>query len=881
MRIQIEELFHEVADLTVEARAQYFEEHGVSTLTRREVEALVAFDAPYHATLDRSVGQVAQQALARLEPKLLRCGPYRLGDLLGQGGMGSVYSAERVDGEVQQRVAVKLLRPGADDPALRRRFLAERQILASLSHPHIARLLDAGHREDGQPYLVVEYVEGKTIDAYTDGLALQHKIRLFLKVCAAVSYLHRNLVVHRDLKPANILVNEDGEPKLLDFGIAKILDLTTDSTVTGSRLLTPDYASPEQVTGGPITTATDIYLLGAVLYKLLTGVSPHQFEGGLPGAMAWAISNGSMTPPSKLTPDLKGDLEMILLKALRREPSERYASVEQFSEDLENYLESRPIRVRRDEAWYRTRKFVRRHWLPVAAATLAMAGLSGGVAVANHQREVAQRRFAEVRQLANKLFDIDGAIRQTPGTTKARELIVSTSLQYLQRLAQDVQGDIDLAFELGNAYLSVARVQGVPIGPNLGHPDQADGSLQIAERLMTGVLQSRPDHLPALSRSARIAHDRMIIAALRSRHEDVLRFGRRAEELLSSYEHSGKVDRQEIDELVRAYINIGNCYTGENRWDDAIRLSGHAKELAVAAGLLYRAGAAETIVSKALHGSGRLEEALQASREAVRLLEPTAGITKSAQTLALAAALVREGEILGDENTVSFGRTQDAVAPLERAYAITDDLIRRDPNDSESRARLFNASVPLAYILRQRDPQRALNLYNTTLSRLAELPDHVRAGQKEVWVLAASTYPLRRLGRNVEAHSRLNQALARLRDLKLYPADELGPESFEELCAMADYNAATGNFSRAADLYEELLRKSMASQPNPEINLYAAVGLARVYTAYASLDRRIGRKDLASILEERRRELWQHWDTNLPHNSFIRRQLEAVNKPVQ
>ena len=188
-------------------------------------------------------------ALARLEPKDLPCGPYRLGDLLGRGGMGTVYLAERVDGEVAQRVAVKLLRPGADDPELRQRFLAERQILATLSHPNIARLLDAGHREDGQPYLVMEYVEGKAIDVYTAGLGIRQKITLFLKVCAAVGYLHRNLVVHRDLKPANILVTDEGEPKLLDFGIAKMLDLTTDSTVTGMRMLTPDYASPEQVAG--------------------------------------------------------------------------------------------------------------------------------------------------------------------------------------------------------------------------------------------------------------------------------------------------------------------------------------------------------------------------------------------------------------------------------------------------------------------------------------------------------------------------------------------------------------------------------------------------------------------------------------------------------
>ena len=318
MRNRVEEIFHEVADLSAEARARYFTQQGIDTKTRIEVEALVLFDADSSTSLERDIEQVAQRALARFEPKGLLSGRYLLGEFLGRGGMGTVYLAERVDGEVAQRVAVKFLRPGADDPQLRQRFLAERQILASLSHPNIARLLDAGHREDGQPYLVMEYVAGKAIDVYTNGLGIRPKIDLFLKVCSAVGYLHRNLVVHRDLKPANILVTEEREPKLLDFGIAKMLDLTTDSTVTAMRMLTPDYASPEQVDGGLVSTATDIYSMGAVLYKLLTGRSPHQFDGDSARAIALAISSGSITPPAKLAPALKGDLEFIVLKALRR-----------------------------------------------------------------------------------------------------------------------------------------------------------------------------------------------------------------------------------------------------------------------------------------------------------------------------------------------------------------------------------------------------------------------------------------------------------------------------------------------------------------------------------------------------------------------------------
>src|SRR5258708_1265759 len=201
MRNRVEEMFHAIADLPAEARARYFSERNVDATTRREVEGLVAFDSPSTSSMDCSIARVALRTLTRIEPKALPCGPYRLGNLLGRGGMGSVYSAERADGEVAQRVAVKLIQPGADAPQLRQRFLAERQILATLSHPNIARLLDAGHREDGQPYLVMEYVEGKAIDVFASELGIRQKVSLFVEVCAAVGYLHRNLVVHRDLKP--------------------------------------------------------------------------------------------------------------------------------------------------------------------------------------------------------------------------------------------------------------------------------------------------------------------------------------------------------------------------------------------------------------------------------------------------------------------------------------------------------------------------------------------------------------------------------------------------------------------------------------------------------------------------------------------------------
>jgi eukaryotic-like serine/threonine-protein kinase len=402
MKVEVEKLFYELADLPPEARALYFAEHAVDEETRREVEALLEFDSGASSFLLLDIGSAASRALTEVENKPGRCGPYRLLDVIGRGGMGAVYLAERADGEVTQRLAIKLLPPGAGD-WLRERFLQERQIQASLTHPNIARMLDAGRLENGQPFLAMEYIQGQPIDVFAADFTLRQKIMLFLKVCSAVAYLHRNLIVHRDLKPSNILVTEEGEPKLLDFGIAKMLDLATDATVTSMRMLTPDYASPEQVTGGRISTATDIYSLGAVLYQLLTGKPAHEFEDRSPEGVARIVSMREVTRPSRWSPELKGDLEFILLKTLRKDPQERYATVEQLADDLQAFLEFRTVRARSGNAWYRTRRFVRRYWIPVTAAAVVFASLSVGLYIANRERGRANEEAATAKAVSDFL----------------------------------------------------------------------------------------------------------------------------------------------------------------------------------------------------------------------------------------------------------------------------------------------------------------------------------------------------------------------------------------------------------------------------------------------------------------------------------------------
>jgi serine/threonine protein kinase len=360
MRPEVAELFHILADLSPEARVLYFAGHPVDADTRREVEELLAHDSTEVDPLTQSIAVAAAQVFERMDASGARCGAFRLMTAIGRGGMGVVYLAERVDGEVTQRAAVKLLHPGWSE-VHRERFLQEREILAALTHPNIAHLLDAGHLDDGQPYLAMEYVEGKPIDQHCEGFTVRQKIELFLKVCGAVEYLHRNLVVHRDLKPSNILVTALGEPKLLDFGISKMLDLDADFTATHLRMLTPNYASPEQVSGRVVGTSTDVYSLGAVLHTLLTGKPPRE-----PGS-------------SRLAPEWKGDLDLVVQTALRLEPQERYASVEEFAGDLKAFLGSRPIRARQGDRLYRARKFARRYRVPAAlSGAVATALLSAG-----------------------------------------------------------------------------------------------------------------------------------------------------------------------------------------------------------------------------------------------------------------------------------------------------------------------------------------------------------------------------------------------------------------------------------------------------------------------------------------------------------------------
>ncbi len=525
---RVEEIFHLALEQPPESREQWLDQTCAGDRTLRiEVASLLESDS---SARQGFVGEKVQGAIrdlmddgppfstaastsasiSAMEGRLI--GHWRLIREIGRGGMGSVYLAARADQQYESNVAVKLVRPGWDTDSMLQRFRRERQILARFDHPNITRLFDGGSTAEGVPYLVMEYIEGIAITRYAaeHRLSIEERIRLCLPVCAAVEYAHRNFIVHRDLKPANILIDQTGVPKLLDFGISKLLQADPDepANTQGGGLLTPEYASPEQILGEPVTIASDLYSLGAVMYELLTGVRPHRVERGSVIDLQRAICQEPLTPPSKAATDpavargLRGDLDNILLRAMQKEPSRRYASVERFSDDLRRYLEHRPVAARPDSLVYRASKFIRRNRLAVTLATLAGTAILAGAAISVREARIANERFQDVRKLATTfVFDVEESVRNLPGATPVRQLIARTGTKYLDSLARSSGGDWALKRELAGSYLRVARVKGGMTTGNLGDSAGAMASYASAGKLLDEVLRhSGSDHLAVLER---------------------------------------------------------------------------------------------------------------------------------------------------------------------------------------------------------------------------------------------------------------------------------------------------------------------------------------------------------------------------------------------
>jgi serine/threonine protein kinase len=872
-------LFHELVDLAPVDRQRVMTQRQIAPEVRAELESLLNFDSTGALDLNVCVSGEAQEILRTVSGRDVKCGAYRLIRLLGQGGMGSVYLGARQDGEIQQTVAIKLLNAGEHRPAWRDRFLKERQLLASLNHPSIVHVLDAGRTADGKPYLVMEYVAGVALDVYAAAMDLRESLFLFLRVCEGVSHAHRRLVIHRDLKPSNILVDASGQPKLLDFGLAKLLDETGDATQTAERMLTPYYASPEQVRGASQTTATDVYSLGAILYKILTGRSPHELDTRAPQIAGVFAGDRAIAAPTRLNPKLPSDLDYIVRRALRTEPEDRYASVDAFADDIRSFLESRPISARSGDGWYRTRKFLRRHWVPVVASMVVIGSLSAGLYIANRERVVAERRFAQLRKLSNKVFDLDKTIRDLPGSMPARQSIVSDSLEYLKGLAEAARGDLDLTFEIGQGYWRVGRIQGVPVEFNLGETAKAEANLKTAAEFIDRVLAGRPRDRNALNLSAVIAGDRMVLAEREHRYADALTHAHRSAEQFEAFLRLGDASQTDVAQAALRFGNIALVQMNMHLYEEAMPYARREVELAesVPAGLVPVDAGLIAYVDAWRRGD--LQGAFQALEEGRESAEKAVFPNERKRSVELYGVLSREGRILGGDGEVNLGRPEDAIRALQQALALVEETAREDPKDATSRSRAAETAIALANILCHRNSRQALVNYDLALRRLSEIRISVPTQRDQALGLASSSYPLRRLGRAPEARQRIDQAFAILKNTGDYPADRYYPDSaaYTVICALADYEQATGNPRLAIRTYEQLLEKVLPAKGSPPPDFEDSPRLSRIYERLADLYRRTGDKPQAESMRARRVELWQHWDRKFPSNAFIRRQLEAAS----
>ncbi len=575
---QIESVFQTAADLPTADRRAYLDQAcaGDEDL-RAEVGSLLDSEGLSHVAPAIEEAAQSVSGLSTLEGQ--RLGAYELLAPIGEGGMGTVYKAKRVDGQFEQDVAIKIIRAGAINPLNARRFLEERNLLAQLQHPSIARLIDGGDHA-GIPYIVMELIDGLPIDAYCRQwhLTVKERLEIFIQVCEAVQHAHAALIVHRDLKPSNILVTPDGTPKLLDFGIAKLVVDGETSTQTG-WMMTPDYASPEQVRGESITVASDVYSLGIVLYELLTGERPYKLKNYSPAEIQQLVCTTEIHPPShhvltetRLRKQLVGDLDNIVLMALRKEAARRYGSVAQFAEDIRRHLAGETVIARPDTFTYRWSKFARRNRLPLALATLLVAAVTIGAALTVREGIRAQRRFDEVRSLASSLLnEIDPEAAKLLGSTKMRKLLVEKSVTYLDRLASESGDDVPLGKELARAYHRVGDIQGHGRSDNLGLFNESLASHQKGIAIEEPLFRLSPND-NELRRSLAVGYAHT--GDLYSRRGD----SKTAEAFLhKAYLLADKSDP-------RAYIDVrvsmNQCWMLEGRLEDSLRVGLEAIEAA-------------------------------------------------------------------------------------------------------------------------------------------------------------------------------------------------------------------------------------------------------------------------------------------------------------
>jgi tetratricopeptide (TPR) repeat protein/tRNA A-37 threonylcarbamoyl transferase component Bud32 len=806
----VEAIFHAALDVEPAQRDVFLDEKcaGDAAL-RAEVEALLAA----HAT----AGKFIETPVATLDERLFETdeaddrlvgttiGHWEILKRIGSGGMGAVYLARRADRQYEQQVALKLIKRGMDTDAVLRRFRNERQILAGLSHPNIARLIDGDTTPDGLPYFVMEHVEGLPIDAYCErhALTVDARLRLFREACAAVSYAHRHAVIHRDLKPSNILVSADGVPKLLDFGIARLLQpgVAGDSaTLIDKGVLTPEYASPEHVRGEAVTTASDVYSLGVVLYRLLTGRQPYQVKAQSADDMARTVGQTEPQRPSAVTDPtsgrrLRGDLDNIVLMALRKEQERRYPSVEQFSDDILRHLEARPVLARRDTLAYRAGKFARRNMAVSIAAALVVLSLVGGIVMTTSQarrareheliaiaeKARAERRFNQVRQLARSvLFDYHDAIEHLSGATAIRERLVKDGLAYLDSLAAEAGDDAELQRELAAAYDRVGDVRGKAYSAaNLGDLAGAAESYSKALQIREALVAAHPGDLRfqrELASSYQKLGNQLLDTSEAVRGMEYLRKGVAIHERLAA----GDPENAEVrKDLAAAYNALGLALESAS---NAEALGYHRQALALREMLVAAEPANQKLrrslsityinLGRALFLSGDFQGGLESNRKALAMCE--ALLAEDPRNADYRRLLANTYQNDGDYRAV-LRDVNGALQSFRRKLAFDEQSLAEDPDNAVARVDIAYTQERMADLLAAGGSHgEALSYYRKALSVYqqvgAESSDDVSFRFRAILTRGGIGEMLARLGEHADAIAESSRVIAQLDTTASHPA---------------------------------------------------------------------------------------------------------------
>ena len=889
---KVKEILGEVLSLEPAERDEFLDAAALGAEIRAEVESLLAFETEAENSMHLSAMDFSRDFFNGGKEKNAfigqNFGVYRVVRELGYGGMGAVYLAERTDGKFEQKVALKVLKREMNTAALRRRFEQEREILAALEHTNIARLLDAGTTGDGIPYLAMEYIEGLPIDEFCNKnkLALDKRLDLFRKVCAAVNFAHRNLVVHRDLKPSNILVTNEGVPKLLDFGISKFLSADFEqvnaATVTKLGAMTPGYASPEQLQHKSVTTATDIYSLGVILYELLSGHRPFEAKENDLQSIYKAVLEDEPPPPSALvntitkdfkkkteaktevkptedseaatkitnfdadtkishirhtapqavnlnSSSLRGDLDNIVLKALRKEPERRYSSAENLAEDISRHQQGLPVTARPNTLSYRFEKFIKRNRTSVFAGAMILLAIIGGIGatlwqaqVARAERARAERRFKDVRQLANSfLFEFSPMIENLPGSTPARKLLVTRALEYLDSLSSESSGDAELAPELAAAYEKVGDVQGNPQNPNLGDTKGALESYDKAAGIREKLLAENPQ-------------DTAVQLALADLYKRI-----------GGVHFYGDDQRKANDFYDKAIVLYEQVLAREpNDFETRAKFS----EFLRAKALLHFVANDN---KKALEFYDRARQINE------KLYREKSDDPKIAEQHAYIFTAIGEAQSWDDD-------PENAALNLQKGLDLLIPLAEKHPNNQALQRSLMLAYQKRASVYEDAEVyNKAVELFekasDAALKKLAADPLSYQAKRDVAMGYKLLAQALDSAGKSAESLEKLELAREKFRELAAtdpnnaeapYDVANTGFSIGETLLSLKKYDAALETFLRARDEFQTVIEKNPGNAYAKRMSSYNLTRIGRTYAALA--EKGGGRENLQKALENYR-----------------------------